>query len=394
MVVSHGRAVVLALCAACGGARQAPPTASTPAPVIASVVEPPPPAMPDPRDRVRDVVVRAIPDADVTAIAVDADGVGWATIRVGELRLRLAYRDDDRGVWFLEPGALEAAKLVRELAAVGVDFARSGPWLATAADGPLECARGDDGTACFHAATPATDGTQIVSLAPPEWLVRPSRRPRARARRERGAPLPAPVDTPITEVLDRHLPLEVGGAAIDAANRAIVVSNVEFGPPEGVLLCVASTDREGIDCASSALDTIEGLVAVRENGWLLAATAVHGSLSDNTRYLASVALSDAGLAADTLDLGGVAAEGEACEDHDGYCVWVEAVVHDVRIVAPGCVERRPGGTWSAIHERARDRWVRERTAPGPGCIERFGIATDRFVRTDCGPVPALPSCPR
>ncbi len=358
------------------------------------------------RARLREVVSRTLRDARVTLQdSADPQG-GWATVAWRSIRVRVEYRERPTEVWLVEHRALEAVAFLHELADAGVALARTGRWLATNEGSTLECFEDDEADAprvrCRAvSAAEAADPPVRVTLEPPYWMLPPSQRGRSRPdresppRRRRETADPPPLAPRITEVFTRHPELRISGLSLDESHGLVLVTADEgYGVPLGVLLCVAGArEAEGLDCATTEIDSAEGVMASSARGWLLAAASAYGNPRDKGRLLVSVHSGDDGLVVDTLDLGGVGGDGEACERHPGYCVHLEGVAHRASVLSPDCVELRPGGRWHATHVRVGDRWIGEGVEPAPGCVARYAVRDGLFARADCGPAPSLPACP-
>lgn len=419
------RACIALLSIACGAPSPRASRQPAPARIAPVAVEPAAP----------DAMAGATEDASAEAVAVAPEGE--SVVELSNIRVRVG--SDGDGEAGSATDLLEMASDLRDVRDAGVALERSGGWLATDSE-RLACLRqyAEDGsatTSCYAVPDDAAqlrlvdasvepdgsgwlemldaDGAQVSAtvaqrpngividserrwpaasaspLDPPSWALPPSRRPRSRRPRvTRPRSVWRRVDTGVASAFDSHPDVQLSGLAIDAGTSLLLVSRQDALDH---LLCVAT--RAAVSCTGTELESLVRLVShPSEAVWLVTAETSHGNSRDNERLLVLVRREGDTIATETLSLGGVSGDGEACPDVDSYCVWLEGVGHSARIVEPGCVERVSGVAWSAVHVRVGDRWRDETRRERPACAERYRIADGRFTRAECGPALTLPAC--
>jgi hypothetical protein len=197
----------------------------------------------------------------------------------------------------------------------------------------------------------------------------------------------------VSRFWSEHVELWIDGASLAAGTRALWVGSNEYGPPVGILFCIATEGRDPLlDCVTSAIDDLEGVVSASADTWLLVANSSYGNSRDASRRLVAFTRRPDGLRLDALDLGGLAGDGAACERHPGYCVETTANVVSARLLTPNCIERTPLTHWRATHVRMGDRWIDEVIDRDEPCADRFDLVDGRFARSECGPARTLPVC--
>lgn len=176
-------------------------------------------------------------------------------------------------------------------------------------------------------------------------------------------------------------------ARLDAATLLGLVVLGDGGV--GGLVCLAAPER--VECTRSELTSLES-ASPTTGGWLVTGRGTGSGGRGGTRVVGVLGSSDDGLMHQTLGLGGSSGMGEACSDHEGYCVWLSGVAHAARMLTPSCLERRPGASWSATHVRVGDEWLDEMIRDAPDCVTTFRVHVGRFVDEPCGPEAAARRC--
>ena len=229
---------------------------------------------------------------------------------------------------------------------------------------------------------------------PPAWSVPPSQRRRVlrRPRRQgRARPGPAGVSAEqLGTVFEQHADLQATGANLDRQHRLVLVVDLAHRSPE--LLCVVA-ERSPVHCMRTEVESVDAVISSPRTGsWLVIGSSSAGG-RQRARSLVAMSIDErGGLRADHLALGGVSGIGEACENHEGYCVVVEGRGDAFQILDDGCIERRRGPDWTALHVRLGDRWLDEEVASGPACVDRFSLVDGLFQASSCGPPTALLGC--
>lgn len=137
-------------------------------------------------------------------------------------------------------------------------------------------------------------------------------------------------------------------------------------------------------CGSTRLADLRAIKpeATLPEGWLVISSV--GSGRQEESHLVWVAPSGGKLTCATLTVGGVDGYGEDCEaffpddKHPpaGYCVLVAGSFTPFELISPLCVRVEPTIRWSAVHVRAKDRWVGERILKpqrGRGGVDGVGL---------------------
>ncbi len=333
--------------------------------------------------------------AQVTIVEAPTDRqpLGTAAIVWEGLRLRVGYRQYGEGQTLDRSETLEAARFLRELAEAGVVLDQTGRYFATAQDGVVDCAVSyDTGVGqCRRAPPSVRPPPGPLDLTPPAALVPPSQRRRSRRVRARasrrtrpGAVLTTPTVQRIAAVLAAHDTFALRGFALDTTHRLLLVTFADL-EIEGMLVCVSDSDRPTLECVNSPIDSIASVAPTPDGGWLVVGETSWGNQRDLGRLLVSLLVTDEGLVSSGLTLGGMAGNGESCEGHPGYCVWVEAAAHEARLLSPTCIGWRSGSAWTATHVRVGDRWIDENVTPAvPNCSAHFEVSGGRFSPSTCG----------
>ncbi|MBX3273671.1 MAG: hypothetical protein KF729_25630 [Sandaracinaceae bacterium] len=360
----------------------------------------------------RALVARHAPDA--TVVAVDRDAQRLA-VRRGEVELTLSYAHD-HDLAGLAPLAQLAARLVAHLAGGGLvrcfehetggdarerlcaeipegplrhaSLHPSGPGALLAVLGERSWSFGLARTAQTLTLTPRTAPTSEADpLAPPRWLLPPSRRPAE----PRSAPTRAPALTLAARAPSPGIPpLDLALSPPSGESSLLVVTDADS--EMGLLACIVRTGAP-LRCARSDLERVEAALPPAADGTpLFVASSSYGNERDDERLLVAASTGPL-LTFDALSLGSLGGDGEYDDALDSYVVSVGATAHRVTRVEPSCVERRPLARWTADHVRAQRRWIRERARAPPRCADRFAIAAGRFAPATCGPAPAPRSCP-
>ena len=152
----------------------------------------------------------------------------------------------------------------------------------------------------------------------------------------------------------------------------------------GVLLCLVKQNMAafpGIDCALTALDSLEGVVTQSPVPLLVGRTSA-GMPRSADRVLVSMTARSDGLLIDSLVIGGAHGVGHACEKQEGYCVDVEGSGDDVVVDHTGCVIVQRGAPWSATHVRKSNKWINEVIQSPSLPRQYFQLRAGRFQR--CG----------
>ena len=342
-------------------------------------------------------VTETLPGATVSAPSVGMDRaaeIRWRSFRLAALKLSRAWSQD-------LPLVLEAMAFLEELAGAGVDLERTSEHLATSSGAWLSCdneegSSGAYGVVCREQAAPVlTESVSLTEVEPDD--LPPSMRTRRRAlarRTPRGRRSGSAEGLAIGRLIAAHPSLHVSGVPLTGVPPMLHVHSSDITTPGGVLLCLAAEDTapSDWDCATSAAGHIENAVAATSEGWLVLAITPGGP-RDAGESLLSLRHTERGLEVDELELGRSTCDGQECEPpHEGYCVECEGHWSTVSPVGPDCVERRPGGTWKALHVRMTDAWLHERVETAEECVDRFAIREGRFELGNCGPPASARRC--
>ena len=321
--------------------------------------------------------------AEAVAVRAQSDGTD-VRVRLGRIDALLRYRERGEHAWFADSN-LEAMRWLHRVIEAGVDPTTTASFFL----------HEDGRTARVTSDEPNPD---LALLEQPSWLLPPSQRrpeddPRAAAEALLLAALndDAPAEDPERDGLRLAAPVPRGfslsGLALDADSRLLLVRGHE---EQSSLLCLAI--RREVRCVATELELLRGLVKrIDDTSWLIRGSSSYGNQRDNTILLAVVRRAEP-LRVDHHPLGGMGGEGEHCVDHESYCVHYSGEGYDASLVAPSCLEVRPGQRWSATIVRTTGEWLHETMQPARSCIERFDLSRG-FTRANCGPASSVPPCP-
>lgn len=220
-----------------------------------------------------------------------------------------------------------------------------------------------------------------LDTATPRWLLPPSARPRTGIR---GTVTQTRFPRPNAESDRPGLAFASGLLSEETVLGLIALDDGETGG----LLCLRTTART--ECTDTRLTSLQSATTRATDTLLLGHGTKHGRGGE--ARLVVITLGPTGLEHDHILIGEIDGYGEACEEHEGYCVYLHGGGHTWRRLADDCIERRPGARWGARHVRVGDRWVDETLHTAPECVETYRIAEGRFVREACGPTSSARRC--